>query len=246
MPPVDENVHPLPALADGTLTLLAIALKNDRDKQITRSVMLRLAYEAVTHLPEICRAGERPVYKLLDTSVPPHTLFQFCALFLDAVERQADSSSGSSKRWERSEYDHPALLALGQTVARTVGMKSSIGPDLSTAFQRIADAEPGRLQRIFIENYLGNILQDYFDACEVRFNVRDLPEETEQDLRIVEARAMAEWVFNRDPMLTVDEVVRRLGQLMGAVFLEESDRSDARRKNPPTASARAPTRPRRR
>jgi hypothetical protein len=89
------------------------------------------------------------------------------------------------------------------------------------------------MQRQLIANYLGNILQDYFDACQVRLRVRSLPDNTEENLRRVEAHNMAEWVFDDapadGPALSVEQVEQRLGQLMMAVFLEEGKRTQARR-----------------
>lgn len=226
----------LPDLTSGALTLLVIALKKDRDKRLTRGPALRAACECVAMLPHRCRSGERAVCALLGVSQLPPNLFRFCALLLDAVERRISGSEAEGtrgeRRWKRSEYDHPILLALGQTVARAARMTRLLGPDSAAAIARLADADPRRLQQELLANYIGNVLQDYFDACQVRLKVRDLPGDTEEDLRRVDARKMAEWVCADTPsgaVLPVEQVEQRLGQLMTAVFLEEGNRTRARR-----------------
>jgi hypothetical protein len=232
-----------PFLSSGALKLLSIALQKDRDKRITRNAALRAAYDLLATLPAKCQKGPGAAWRMLGLHTSPASLFRFCAELLRLVEQQLDHPQSSGKtdgrrlRWERSEYDHPVLLALAQTVAHAAGMTRSLGPDVPAGLRKIAETSPALLRRHLVENYFGNILQDYFDACEVRFNVPDLPEDTELQLRESDGRAMADWIFEglaTDPSEPVagpsfDNVQRRVSELMTAAFLADGQRSQARR-----------------
>ena len=221
----------LPEVSDGTLTLLAIALKNDKEKMITQNPALRASLRCMAELPSRCAGGEPVVREYLGVHAQPLTFFRFCAGLLDRVDRQLLPPEGIShaSRSRRSEYDHPVLLALGQTVARAAGMRPDSEPGLGPALKELAWAEPGTLQRDLMRNYFGNILQDWFEACEIRLQVPDLPASVEGDLRDRDARLMAEWLLPAEGAnkggADIDDLIRRLGKLMVGLFLKEGRRT---------------------
>ena len=78
-------------------------------------------------------------------------------------------------------------------------MTRRVEPPLEKARTRLAGQSPLELQRAFIRNYFGNILQDYFDACELRRKFPKLDEDTEEKLRTSDGQAIADWLFERTP-----------------------------------------------
>ena len=66
---------------------------------------------------------------------------------------------------------------------------------VSDALHRLMRADPRSLQQLLVENYMGNILQDCFDACDLRRTVPGLPDDTEDRLRIEDAHKIAQALF---------------------------------------------------
>lgn len=220
----------LPIISPGALRLLSVALEKDRDKRLTSNAALRAALELLAQLPQTCRSGSRRAHEQLGFPDEAPNLFRFCAMLLTRVETTLERRDDDGRsRWNRSEYDHPVLLALAQTIARVAGMSNALGPDIRVVMRRLGEQSPESLQRALVENYLGNVLQDYFDACEVRYNVPDLHQDAEIQLRKSDARSMAEWVFDplslgRPGQVQFEAIERRLAQLMAGLFVEDTKR----------------------
>lgn len=219
-----------PQLSDGAVTLFGIALKNDVDKQLTSNIVLKRVLEVVAELVSVdLRRAERMCTDAGGTEVQT-SLFHYAALTLADVEATAIRAYGSSSedKPRRSEWDHAALLALAQTMCLTGGMRNANNPQLEKAVDRWGRLDSLDLQIECIKNYFGNILQDYFDACEVRKNVRGLPPETEQALREQDAAKMAEWIrveaSTRNGLLDWQTFTDATARLATQVFLMGTQR----------------------
>jgi hypothetical protein len=190
----------IPMISEAGRILLEIALKRDRHKQLVKNPAVHLCLDCLRHLPETSAKGRQALTRQFRLDTWPSSVFRFCAALLNYVDHQLIPLEGmTADRWSRhSEYDHPALLALGQTVARAAGIRRAKGPTLNEALKLLSKTSAVDLQRSFLQNYLGNILQDQFDACEVRRNVHRLPADREDLLRTEDARKMADWLIVGD------------------------------------------------
>jgi hypothetical protein len=187
-----------PNVTPGAATLIAIAEENDQHRQLATNVALRIALEDIARLPAISVEREaRRFCGLLPVDNMPRTFFRFCALWLNSIDKRVrEQPVGNSAGWPPvSDFDHAVFLAAGQTLARVVEMASIDAMTFEEGLERIGHANSRDLQRLLVQNYLGNLLQDNFDACDVRLNVRGLPPNTEELLRKQDARQIADTVF---------------------------------------------------
>jgi hypothetical protein len=181
-----------PAVSGGAATLLAIAQENDRRGRIATNAALRLSLEHLASIPKLSTSGATALAKGLGLTPVPATLFQFCAALANAIDEQILALEKARGPWsEVTDFDRSVYLALAQTLSRVVPGAMTERSPLEEVLPRLAAADPAALQRDLVENYVGNLLQEYFETCEVRFNVPDLPDDTEQRMRTEDARAIA-------------------------------------------------------
>jgi hypothetical protein len=220
----------LPIVSDGALTLLAIVLEKDKQKQFTRNRALELSLDYMARLPLSCREGSGKVAELVGVSMLPKTLFRFCAEFLNSIERninRRDKTTGQMNV-DHSDYDHAVLFAVGQAITRSSGITPSLGPELPVALERLGKKAPIELHRLLLRNYFGNVLQETFDSCDVRRSVPDLAEDVELNLRLVDAKAIADWLLVACQAsvngIEFKKLTIELGELMAALFVREARR----------------------
>src|SRR5262249_17068009 len=131
---------------------------------------------------------------------------------------------------EPSSYDHAAYLAVAQTLCRTAGVRGAKFPPTDECLSRIAEKTARALQESFLTNYLGNVLQDYFDASRARAKLPTLPHETEGRLRSEDAAELAKAVFSRlqagDGPVESQALQETLQNLIARVWLAEKALDD--------------------
>src|SRR5579863_1625589 len=185
------------AVSTGAQGLLAIARKRDPSGALALNAALGLSLQAVAELPRLCAAPGEALNALIGEDRLPETFFAFRAAFANAIDARAAQQPNTAPAL--IEMTHAVLLALGQSLGEAVrhpGEKvAPLGPELPTALRRLASTVPVDLQYSLVRHYVGNILQDFFDSCQVRLQVPELPWTTEQDLRDVDARTVADTVF---------------------------------------------------
>jgi len=154
--------------------------------------------------------------------------FILCGHILDALDRRVRGfhlTLRQAPRDEPSTYDHAAYLALGQTLCRQAGVKRGEFPPISECVSNAARVKPRELQRLFLTNYLGNILQDYFDASRIRAEFPSLPPDTEDKLRTEDAAEVTKAVFSRldsdDGPVDALVLQQELQDLIGRIWLAE-------------------------
>jgi hypothetical protein len=131
----------------------------------------------------------------------PGKWFEFCVALVNAIESHLERTRVTTKVGFslRTDFDRSVFLALGQTVAETTRENHKIGLTLEVSTEQVLAAvgktPPARLQRLLIKHYIGNILQELFDACKVRLTTRGLPRDTELNLRQRDAEAIASSLF---------------------------------------------------
>lgn len=215
-------------ISKGATTLLAIAQENDRQKKIATNAALQATLDCASKLPELCARRDRAdILELLDRSEIPGTWFEFCVALVAALESRVEKmkntrDSGFSLR---TDFDRSVYLALGQAIAEATKRvrKARLTLELSTeeTFDCLGELTGAELQQFVIKNYIGNILQELFDACKVRLRTRGLPADTERNLREKDACLLMEMVFEGTPDGGSLEISERLQKLLAEIW--ESD-----------------------
>jgi hypothetical protein len=94
------------------------------------------------------------------------------------------------------DFDRHALQGFAEALADLAWQERNAsdfdGPVSAVFVSRISRHTLEALWLSTLQNYLANIFQDYFAALRIRENVRDLDDTTEVDLRLVDARLLAE------------------------------------------------------
>lgn len=132
---------------------------------------------------------------------------------MDQIVRNRHPKISLSHPSEPTKFDQHVYLAIGQTVAEFVGFKNGVGPSAEQTWARLSAESPRNLQRVFFRNYLGNVLQDYFDACKVRAAHPKLPRSEEEALRMEDAEDLADSIF--------DLIDREQNPIDAEVFLDK-------------------------
>jgi hypothetical protein len=229
----------VPKLPPYVLSLVVVAAggenKSARERPLfARNAALRYALEYAGAMPSI---GSDPssnpmMRRWLDDDAPPSDLFELTARLLDGVDMRVRGRHKTLPKGDddvATVFDHAALLALAQVVQSAGGMRSAADSAASDAFRRLSARSPRDLQQLLIENYLGNILHDFFDACEVRAEFPRLPVDTEHDLRVKHGRAIAQAIFESLPPanpLPPESVQEALRSMVGLIWIEESKLDD--------------------
>lgn len=233
-------------LSSGAISLLALAAGAFDDKtgqrrhDLLNSAALRLSWDVCGELPAECQAllSQRPNKLLtwMDATVPPRSLFQFCGWLADGLHQRICGRHSSLSTLPGSfptGFDHSIYLAIGQSMAHFLGMAGGEGPDFETVVVKVARLNPSEVQREFLRNYFGNVMQDYFDAAQIRKRNPRLPQTTEPDLRRVDARIAADLVFQsleagEDP-IEWSSFQKAVRPFFGAIFLAEREQFDQSR-----------------
>jgi hypothetical protein len=231
------------ALSSGAISLLALAAGafddpgGQRRHDISNGAALRLAWDVCGALPAESAAflAQRPSQLLtwMDTAAAPPDLFLFCGWLADGLHRRVcgrHASLRSEEGWCPTGFDHSVYLALGQGLAHFLGMAGGTGPGFDAVVTQVAELAPAALQREFLRNYLGNVMQDFFDAAEIRKRNPRLPPTTEPDLRELDGAVAADIVFASiapgDGPVPWPAFHQAFRSLLGAVFLAERDQHD--------------------
>lgn len=224
------NDEPHLELNDGAMRLFIIALKNDSDKLLTSNWALHRALRTAGELPSIDEVFATRLCQEFTFPGPAIDLFSFAAATLEQIESERfDPLPGNVLRErKRSDWDHAALLALGQTICRAGVLRKASNPEIALAVSHWSTRDPLDLQIDLLGHYFGNILQDYFEACEVRRQVRDLPDDIENQLWSADAKAMAQWVRSvaapGDEVLSWGATRDAIDKLARKVFLMDAGR----------------------
>jgi hypothetical protein len=232
-----ESEHTEPEMRPFVMSLLVAATGDTRtvprSRDLVHNAAFRYSVELVAELPGACRralAGDGRFGGWIDSSASREDFFLFCGALLDAVDarvRGRHAALASEEGDQPSSYDHAALLALGQTLCRAAGVKRASLPPFETCLRAIAGAQPQALQERLLTNYLGNVLQDYFDAAEIRASQVSLPVTIEESLREEEAADLSRAVFaaivGGDGPVDVTLLQEELQDIVGRVWIAQKE-----------------------
>ena len=232
------------SLSTGAVSLLALAAGafDDKTKQrrhdIVEAAVLRRCFGLSRELPVYCREylDQRPerLVACVATDPPPENLF--CMFVGINLEVRRSIVQVEKKNWEHRErltgFDHSSFIALATTFSEVVGMADGVGPSFQESVEAIATLSPRERQERFVVHYLGNVLQDYFDAAAIRRQHPRLPEDTESRLRAEDARAAGEIIFARlddsSDSLQWSDFQEAFKEFFGAVVLSEKEQHVSR------------------
>ncbi len=197
----DNNVPPISL---GARQLLRIANNKISDGVLALNRALELCLRLAAQLPRLCKPEHRQeLCDILGQERLPETLFGFCAFVINAIDTQVSRPAEDFSAAQRApiEITHSVFLALGQALAEATRKpdetQSPLGPTIGAALQRLSNESPEKLQRLVTLHYLGNVLQDFFDSCQVRIQVPELPWTAEEELRQEDARVITDELFAR-------------------------------------------------
>lgn len=223
----------IPELSRGAVTLLAIAQENDTHKTIATNAALALSLDFLVRLRALCAAQDHQgIGELLGRTELPAQWFDFSVALVNTIElRLRQPSSGEQREFSsRTDFDRSVFLALGQTIAETAGENRKSGLTLEVSTERVlamvGQTSPAHLQRLLIKHYVGNILQELFDACKVRLTTRGLPRDTELNLRRKDAHAIASSLFvaeskNSEP-LDIAQLLQRFQKQLADIWEQDA------------------------
>lgn len=227
-------------MRDFVMSLLLVAAGEGRTLpkrlEVIDNAALRYSIDLSAKLPGLLQLAVHDDVSLggwLAGAKPVKGFFEFCGLILDALDQRVrgrHSALASRSSDAPSSYDHAVFLALGQTLFQAADVREGKLPPLNDALHRASQMSPVQMQQALIANYLGNLLQDYFEATQIRAEFPKLPDDTENTLRTDEAKALAEWVFELprggDQALSVAAVQEALREIIGRVWIAEKALDD--------------------
>jgi hypothetical protein len=239
-----DDRSPLPdvgALSSGAISLLAAASgafgdrTGDRRREIANSAALRRCWKICGELPEqfVAYRARKPnrILNWLGAEAPPDNLFMFCGWLSLQTHLEICQVARSSRDPPESPtgFDHSVYLAVGQCLSDILGMAGGVGPSFGHVGAKLAASTPASLQRSFLKHYLGNVMQDYFEAADIRRQHRKLPASTEADLRSVDAMFASDIIFagiETGAAVPWAMLHARFKAFLGAIFLAEREQYD--------------------
>lgn len=184
----------LPEISLGARSLLRIARTNDVHRAMARNAALLAALEFGQELMQACSESSlRPLFSLLQTKTPPKNFLAIAAATLRCIRARTDKVTGLPAV---RDFDRHVLQGFAEAVADIAwpdrDAQDFDGPSPRTFITIFSRHDLETLWTGILQNYLANIFLDYFAALRVREEVTDLGPTVESDLRLIDARQMAE------------------------------------------------------
>ena len=193
------NTEDLPGLRAGTIYLLTVARENDQHRALERNAALLMVLAFGKELIRVCKQdGLEGLFLLLGATPPPQNFLMITAAALHEIRRRMDEyvHGDSPQASPVRDFDRHALQGFAETLADLAWPERNArdfdGPESAVFVSKMSQHSLDALWLSTLQNYMANIFQDYFAALRIRENVRDLDETTEVDLRLVDARLLAE------------------------------------------------------
>jgi hypothetical protein len=210
----------------------------ERARDILDGTIFRQIFLLATRLPNLCQQALSGSDTALQAAVGPHekpeTLFDFFVALHDTLWQQvAETAKRHPKGPDRlTGFDHSAFLANFQSFVYLLGVDDGVGPRYEVAVARVAALDPRAIQYHLTVNYLGNLMQDYFETASIRQSNPGLPADTEAGLREEDGVRAAEIVFAdvqaREGPLDWPTYKAAAGRFLLAVGLLEREQHAAR------------------
>jgi hypothetical protein len=192
-------------LSEGALYLLEIARENDRLGALEKNAAFVKALELGQDMLQVCKKqGIEGLCSLLGGIPPPQNFLMITAAALHEIRRRAEEylkgevTTASAVR----DFDRHALQGFAEALADLAwtNRKASDfdGPDASAVVESLKQTQLRMMWLYTIQHYMADIFQDNFAALRMREMVPELDPATEVDLRLVDARRLAEhamWKF---------------------------------------------------
>lgn len=216
-----RNSEP-PSLSNGALELLRIAAENDKYGAMMRNACLLTAISSTGQLLASSSGGPREIARVLRVPSPPECFVSFVALLLRNIQQTLDDRFGNTSEKSAfplvTDFNSHVFEAEALTLADLVWpdrhAEDFDGPKIDIVAKRLVAANQIDVWRSFVQHYVGNILQDVFAAARIRETVRNLPPETEQQLRSDDAKKFSAFVFDAYDVNTPEVLMNSLGKAL--------------------------------
>lgn len=194
------NHHSQPTLSEGALSLLEVARENDRHGALEKNAALLMVLTFGKELLDACQREDlNRFHSLLGLTSAPQKFLMITAAALHEVRRRVDHYLHRTTAPLASpvrDFDRHALQGFADALAHLTWPNRNAtdfdGPTTDEFVSRMRRHELSTLWFSVVQHYLANIFLDYFTALEVREQVPELAPSTEVDLRLVDARLLAE------------------------------------------------------
>jgi len=188
-----------PKLSDGALYLLEIARENDRYRVLEKNAAFVKVLDFGEELIRVCkREGLEGLFLLLRATPPPQDFLTITAAALHEIRNRTDEyvHAGTPGASPVRDFDRHALQGFAEALADLAWPNRNAsdfdGPASEVFVSRLAQNDPHTMWMRTLQHYLANIFQDNFAALRMRERVPELDPATEVDLRLVDARLLAE------------------------------------------------------
>jgi hypothetical protein len=218
------------------VTAVGDARKTPKNRNLVFNASFRYGLELSGNLPayaEKAASGDSSFGGWLLSGEATNDLFSLLGQLLDAVDKRVRGRHpdlGKLPEDEPSAYDHAALMAVGQTFCHAAGVRRAKFPAIAEAMASTKRFDAREMQERFVTNYFGNVLQDFFDASQIRAEFASLPADTEDSLRKEEATSITKAVFaplgkSRD-LVNADDLLQEIQEMIARVWLAEKALDD--------------------
>lgn len=218
------------------VTAVGDARKTPRNRNLVFNATFRYGLELAGNLPTYARkaaSGDRTFGGWLAAGEAAADLFGLLGQLLDALDKRVrgrHASLGKLPEDEPSAYDHAALMAVGQTFCHAAGVRRAKFPAIAEAMASTMQFDARQMQERFVTNYFGNVLQDFFDASQIRAEFSSLPADTEDSLRKEEASSITQAVFaplgKSRGLANTENLLTEIQEMIARVWLAEKALDD--------------------
>lgn len=227
----------LPEVERYVLALLSAAAQGPKtysgQSALVENAALRIGLDWVGAIPRAAsdQSNNEALLKLWIGYLPaPRSAFEIAAHLVDGIDRVVRARHPSIRiqfQSEPSKFDQHVFIAVGQTICRAVDFHAGTGPSAVEAWKILAKQNPRVLQRRLLRNYIGNVLQEYFDASEIRAAHYKIPKSEEEALRTEDAEDLAYAVFDlilsEDNPLSADQILAQFRRVITKIWTVNTD-----------------------
>lgn len=218
-------------LSDGALYLLEIARENDRHHALEKNAALVKVLEFGEELTRVCKQeGLEGLFLLLSAVPPPQNFLMITAAALHEIRNRIDEyvHGDALEASPVRDFDRHALQGFAEALADLGWPNRNAsdfdGPASGVFVSRLAQNDLHTMWLRTLQHYMANIFQDNFAALRMRERVPELDPATEVDLRLSDARLLAEHVMKlykamqndkNDPEVLAFALYQAINEMLG-------------------------------
>ncbi len=193
-------------LSSGAASLLRVALENDPQCVIAKNATLTIGIDlAIRYFWQKPPKSASSLLENLGERGRAASFLELVSAFLCSVRAavlEGSMCQGQSDEISyATDFDWHVLHAFSLTFADMAWPLRSgqdfDGPSATTTIDTLQRSSKSSFFMLLAQNYIGDILQDYFARAGVRRQYRNLPEDREANLRLVDAKSFVDQMISR-------------------------------------------------